>query len=178
MKDAGEIVRQFAPMVWKTVNRIVGGAARAADAEDCFQDIFVAALEVDRREKVRNWEALLRRIATLKALDVLRRRVRERKRSAGDDLLDILPGARAAAEDVAQRRELVALLQDNLSELPEQQAETFCLRYVSDMSYDEIADQLGITVNAVGVILHRAKAKLQELMEPRPLAMREVPHGA
>jgi DNA-directed RNA polymerase specialized sigma24 family protein len=33
------------------------------------------------------------------------------------------------------------------------------------MSYREIADELGITTNAAGVLLHRAKARLREAFE-------------
>src|SRR6476660_1696538 len=83
MPVAQEIVRTHGPMVWRTVWRLVGAGGRESDASDCFQDVFIAALEVAKREEVRNWEAMLRRIATTKGLDLLRARIRGRKRDAG-----------------------------------------------------------------------------------------------
>jgi DNA-directed RNA polymerase specialized sigma24 family protein len=36
---------------------------------------------------------------------------------------------------------------------------------MGEWSYQQIADQLGISSNAVGVILHRTRQKLQELLK-------------
>jgi RNA polymerase sigma factor (sigma-70 family) len=52
-----------------------------------------------------------------------------------------------------------------LTELPPRQAQAFCLRYLNDMSYRQIAKELGIKTNAAGVLLHRARAKLRESFE-------------
>ena len=59
--------------VWRTAYRLLGNRA---DADECFQEAFLAALEVSRREPVRDWGALLRRLAAARALDRLRRRYR------------------------------------------------------------------------------------------------------
>ena len=40
----------------------------------------------------------------------------------------------------------------------------FCLRYLNEMSYRQIAHELQVGVNAVGVSLHRAKARLREIL--------------
>jgi len=40
----------------------------------------------------------------------------------------------------------------------------FCLHELVDWSHQQIADQLGISANAVGVILHRTRQKLRELL--------------
>jgi len=65
----------------------------------------------------------------------------------------------------AQDAELAARLLMGISRLPSRQAEAFCLRFLSDLAYDEIADELGIEANHVGVLLHRARSKLQGLMD-------------
>jgi DNA-directed RNA polymerase specialized sigma24 family protein len=38
----------------------------------------------------------------------------------------------------------------------------FCLVCIEELSYREVAEQLGLTVNHVGVLLNRARAKLSE----------------
>lgn len=168
MDQPSEIVRRHGPMVWRTVYRLAGGKERDADAADCFQEVFVAALEVARRGQeqgpVLNWEAMLRSIATAKALDMLRRRIRERGRFAGDIAVGSLHGAAAPPELSLQQRELAEELRVALARLPADQAETFCLRHVEGMTYEDIGVQLGSTPNAVGALIHRAKERLRQLM--------------
>jgi RNA polymerase sigma-70 factor (ECF subfamily) len=50
--------------------------------------------------------------------------------------------------------------------LPERHAEVFTLTCVEGLSYDEAAAVLGISENNVGVLLHRARARLRELLAP------------
>jgi RNA polymerase sigma factor (sigma-70 family) len=51
-----------------------------------------------------------------------------------------------------------------VAELPSQQAAVFCLTYSEELSADEIALALEISTNAVGLALHKARAKLQDWM--------------
>ena len=46
--------------------------------------------------------------------------------------------------------------------------EACCLRFLEDLSYGEIAEELKITVNHVGVLLNRAKVALREISWPLP----------
>jgi RNA polymerase sigma-70 factor, ECF subfamily len=169
MDQPSDIIRRHGPMVWRTVCRLVGGAQRQADAADCFQEVFLAALEAARqqsgREPVRNWEAMLRRIATAKAMDLLRRRIRERGRFAGDAPVENLRDAPAPPSAALERAELAGALRLALTRLPADQAEAFCLRHLEAMSYEEIGALLGISPNATGVLIHRAKERLQELLK-------------
>jgi RNA polymerase sigma-70 factor, ECF subfamily len=168
MDHASEIVRRHGPMVWRTVCRLAGGLGREADAADCFQEVFVAALEAARRGRergeVRNWEAMLRRIATVKALDMLRRRIGERGRFAGDAAVEDIHAKAALPNEALERAELAGELRAALTRLPAEQAEAFCLRHVEGMSYEEIGAQTGMTPNAAGVLIHRAKERLRELL--------------
>ena len=67
------LVREHSPLVWQAVYRLT---AHHADAADCMQETFLAAWKVARRQAVRNWPALLQHLATARAVDHLRRRVR------------------------------------------------------------------------------------------------------
>src|SRR4051794_33292931 len=81
MNKHAEIVRLHGGMVWQTVYRLTG---REEDARDCFQETFVKALALAEKEPIRNWIGVLKRVATMTAVDALRRRVRERERDRGD----------------------------------------------------------------------------------------------
>jgi RNA polymerase sigma-70 factor (ECF subfamily) len=132
MTDWQAIISQHSPIAWRTAYRLLGNDA---DAADCLQETFLSALDVSRREPVRDWSALLRRLATTKAVDRLRQRFRHAKRH--EDLSDWTgvpcanPGPTQAAEDA----ELTAGLRRALASIPAQQATVFCLRCLDELSY-------------------------------------------
>ena len=188
MTDWEGIVRLHGRAVWRTAWRVL---ADAADADDCMQEAFVDAVELSRREPVRDWGRLLTRLATSRALDRLRRRIREANRRNGHGggrsgngmsgaaavhethELDTLPGRSDDPGDALEGRELHERLRLSLAKLSPQQAETFYLRYMEELDYGEIAEALGIDVNQVGVVLHRARARLREILAPVARAHRE-----
>ena len=161
MTDWSDIVRQYGPLVWKTAHRLLDNET---DARDCFQEAFVSAWELSRRQSIRHWPAVLKRLATARALDRLRVRYRIVNRSEAwpdEQLVDDSapdPTLRALEGEVADQLRIA------LSQIDQKQAEVFCLAVFDDLAYREIADHLGLTVNHVGVLLHRAKLNLQDLM--------------
>ncbi|OHB59287.1 MAG: hypothetical protein A2167_05650 [Planctomycetes bacterium RBG_13_46_10] len=160
--DWQAVVKKHGPVVWSTAYRLLGNHT---DAADCFQEAFVCALEVSRRQYVFNFAALLVRLATARAIDRLRRRMRDSNISpetAGcDDVLsdDIEPYQHIQAKELAEG------LREALAQLPQQEAQVFCLRYLNNMSYRQIARQLGIKNSTAGVLLHRARTKLRVHLE-------------
>jgi RNA polymerase sigma-70 factor (ECF subfamily) len=166
--DWPKIVEQHGTMVWRIVRRMV---SHEADAADCFQRTFVSAWEVSRREPVANWGPLLNRLAHARALDRLRERKRLATRSTAlvdDQWAD---SRSPSPSQAAGAKELAGQLREALAELDPRQAEVFCLACLEDLSYDEIAGQLRITVNHVGVLLNRARQALRErLAAHRPAA--------
>ncbi len=169
-----DIVRRYSAMVWATVYRLLNHEAETAD---CFQDTFAAALEMGRREKIRTWEGMLKRIATTKALDSLRRRIRERKRNVVGIIWEEVPGQNGGAGEDAEWRELGEHMRRALTSLPVPQGEVFCMRHLSDMSYEEIGAEVGMKTIAVGVMLTRTKAKLAGLLGETSTMRGEVNYG-
>ncbi len=155
------IVDKHGPAVWRTVYRLLDNDA---DAADCFQETFVCALEVSRRQRVRNFPALLLRVATSRAINRLRQRIRQAHNKSGSPNLADVPAENPGPVQQAQCRELAQRLRQAVARLPQQEAEVFCLWYLSDMSYRQIAKELGIRANAAGVLLHRARLRLREVL--------------
>jgi RNA polymerase sigma-70 factor, ECF subfamily len=162
MPDWNEIVRRDGPAVWRTAYRLLNNSA---DADECFQEVFVAALEVSRREQVGNWRALLQRLAAARAVDRLRERYRRRCREQTADW-NTLAGDEPSPSQDAEEAELAQRLRDALAQIPAQQAEVFSLHGLEGWSYQEIAEQLSLSINTVGVLLHRARKRLRELLAP------------
>ncbi len=159
MTDWQEIVSRHSALVWNTAYRLLGNHA---DAMDCMQETFVSALKVSRQQQIRHWGGLLRRLATARALDQLRVRLRQEERH--DDPTDwmTVPSRNPGPVQQVQDRELGIQLRRALAQIPPQQAEVFCLRSFDEMSYREIARQLRIKRGTVGVLLHRARSRLRE----------------
>ncbi|KPK44622.1 MAG: hypothetical protein AMJ65_02520 [Phycisphaerae bacterium SG8_4] len=53
---------------------------------------------------------------------------------------------------MAQLQEFAAGLRELLSKLPAREAPALCLRYLNDMSYRQIADELGIKTNTADAV--------------------------
>jgi RNA polymerase sigma-70 factor (ECF subfamily) len=161
MIDWDELIRREGSAVWRTAYRLL---RNRDDADECFQETFLAALEISQRQPVRNWPALLQRLATSRAIDRIRKRLRRRRH---EEVADIAL-AEANQRDPSQQAEAAELsnaLRWALAHLPRRQAEVFSLAELGDWSYQQVADQLGLSVGAVGVILHRTRQKLQELLK-------------
>jgi RNA polymerase sigma-70 factor (ECF subfamily) len=151
-----QIVSDHGPAVVRLARRILGPGP---DAEDVVQEVFLEAFQLQQRQEVGNWAGLLRKVATWRALDRLRRRRRM-------EPLDGLECADAAGgpHEAAVARELAQRLREAIGQLPDGQAAVFSLRYFDELSYDQIAQALGISPAAVGMALRKARVKLQTLL--------------
>jgi RNA polymerase sigma-70 factor, ECF subfamily len=167
MMNWDAVLAEEGPAVWRTLRRLL---ANHADAEECFQETFLAALRLSEREEVKNWPATLCSIATARAIDRLRIRYRRNKQLL--ELRDastktpspsnvVGPPEQAVANELAER------LRRALAELPEKQAEAFSLHSFSGWSHREVAERLDMTENAVAVTISRARQRLRELLEEK-----------
>ena len=159
--DWQAIVSRHGGIVWQTAWRLLRNEAEAAD---CYQDTFLAAIQIANREPVLNWPAMLRCLATNNALTRLRQRHEIHPASVAE-LMTLSAGSSDPHTDL-EAAELREQLDQSLAALPAQQAEVFCLRFFSEMSYDEIARELGISRSAVGVLLHRARSRIGSSLGP------------
>jgi RNA polymerase sigma-70 factor, ECF subfamily len=163
MTDWEAVIGQYGEIVQRTAYRLVGNRA---DAWDCTQETFLEAVKVDRREPVRNWSALLRHLATTKALDLLRSRFRQRARCNAE-----VDSAQAVSREPnptrdAEASELADRLRAAVGQLPRRQAEVFCLSCFEQMTSEEVAARMGIRPTAVRMLLLRARQRLRRLLQP------------
>jgi RNA polymerase sigma-70 factor (ECF subfamily) len=171
MADWEEILSRDGPAAWRTAYRLLGNRA---EADDCFQEACLAAVELARCEDVRHWRALLQRLVTARAMDRLRSRNRARRHetlSQGSELADDSLSPLQRVEEA----ELVAELRLALGRIPPRQAEVFWLHSLEDWSYEAIAAHSKLSISAVGVLLHRARKRLRGLLgrfeeRPQPLS--------
>ncbi len=162
MTDWETIASQNVSVAWRTAYRLVGNDA---DAWDCVQESFLDAVKIDRREPVRDWSALLRHLATVRALDLLRARSRQRDRCNAS-----VDATSAISQDPepplqAEARELALRLRESLRRLPRRQAQVFCLACFENMTSEQVGEQLEISATAARMLLSRAREKLRRMLE-------------
>jgi RNA polymerase sigma-70 factor (ECF subfamily) len=176
MVDWQELVAREGCAVWQTSYRILGNRA---DAEECFQEVFLDALRLARRQNVEHWRAMLQRLATRRAIDELRDRVRRNKFESPVPL-DALASRDPPPAECAEHAETGSRLRQALALIPERQAEVFCLHVLEGWSYREIGSVLKMPVDTVGVLLHRARKQLRDRLaglepEGRPFPLGPAP---
>lgn len=132
------------------------GAARRilgnmADAEDVAQDVAEKLLRAPP-EHVDSWAALLKTMAVNRALDKLR------SRREWDELPELT--STDTPEAVLSDRERGQVLRAAIAALPKRDGLLFSLYYAGDLSQVDIARQMKMTPNAVGVAIHRLRDRL------------------
>jgi RNA polymerase sigma-70 factor, ECF subfamily len=164
LHDWEEIVRLHGPMALETAWRILG---HAGDAEDAAQEAMLQAFRLHGSDSVGNWGGLLRRFTTCRALDMLRRRKTARSHvlvgvgSDGSREFEPVDSNHESPDARLTQCELAERLRAALSQISDREAEVFSLHYFGELENGAIAQQLGCTIGAVGVALHKARAKLQ-----------------
>ena len=172
MTNWDAILASDGPMVWRTLWRLL---ADHADVEECFQETFIAALKLSRRQPVQCWSAALCSLATARAMDRLRRRYRQgglrsgvaNDASAGRRLAEAA-STEASPEQRAVATELSERLREALAQLPKRQAEIFYLHALCGWSHRELAERMQMTASAIGVTIHRARQRLRKLLGDNP----------
>lgn len=147
----------------------------AEEAEDLAQAVFVQLWRTaGRYEAQARFSTFLFTIARNLALNEVRRRSRHPAGSlegpAGLEdeapARQIADGGQLPAATLLERAELAAMVDEALGALPEKQRVALALCRDTELSYEEIAVVLGVTVPAVKSLLHRAREVLKARLKP------------
>lgn len=147
----------------------------ADEAEDLAQAVFVQLWKTAARyEPSAKFSTFLFTIARNLCLNELRRRARHPADSLDEPRADdeshpfrqIEDRREVAADDAAQRAELVGKVQAALDDLPEKQRTALVLCREGELSYEEIAVVLGTSLQATKSLIHRARETLKARLKP------------
>jgi RNA polymerase sigma-70 factor (ECF subfamily) len=159
MQELESLFRQHHDRVFRTAYRITGSVV---DAEDVLQTVF---LRLSRRPEVNlepNPASYLHRAAVNASLDMMRRRGRTESIPL-DDVAPILATNPGLSPESQQRnRELRAAIRRAIGKLGEKSAGMFVLKYFEGYDNTEIARLMGTSAMVVGVLLHRARARVKK----------------
>jgi RNA polymerase sigma-70 factor (ECF subfamily) len=158
----GELYRQYGPAIFRFCRRVL--PARE-DAEDATTEIFMKVRQkLGTYDTSRPFVGWLYKVASNHCWDTLRRRRIRQDLETGD--VETLP---LEHPDPSQLERLQAEhsgkeVRAGLAKLPDRARMALVLRYYSDMSYDEIAETLGVRRAFVGVLLLRARHQLRDAL--------------
>ena len=158
----GDLYREFAPAIFRFCRRAM---PTHEDAEDATMEIFMKLRgKLGQYDPNRSFTAWLYKVAANHCWDMLRRRKGRQDKETDD--VDSVP---LEHPDPNQLERLIEErsneeVRNALGKLGMRARMALVMRYYSDMSYDEIADALGVRRAFVGVVLLRARHELRQVL--------------
>lgn len=163
----GELYRLFRPRVFGLCRHLLG---RHEEAEDATSDVFTRLPKaIKSYQPSLPFPRWLLSVTGHHCVDRLRRRRIEQRLFEAE--ISETPAAPAPQLSPVERliasesREAVS---QAIAALPDLYRVPLTLRYYSDLSYDEIAQQLGLSRAYVATLLFRAKQQLRQMLGDRP----------
>jgi RNA polymerase sigma-70 factor (ECF subfamily) len=143
-----------------------------AHAEDAVQETLLAALEsIESFSGGSSLSSWLTGILKHKMVDCVRRSARDRWQELDNEGTPLeaddsqVPGF-YGPEQALERRQLWEALMHCVRDLPERTADAFILRELVGMNTDETCRMLAISGSNCAVMLHRARSRIRERLDP------------
>jgi RNA polymerase sigma-70 factor, ECF subfamily len=168
----GDLYREYAPAIFRFCRRALPSRE---DAEDATTEIFMKVRQkIGQYDSSRPFTAWLYKVAANHCWDLLRRRRIRQDLEVGE--VENLP---LEHPDPGQLQRLLEehsgqQVRTALDKLPPRARMALVMRYYSEMTYEEIADSLGVRRAFVGVLLLRARHQLRDVLTGN----RELAQGA
>ena len=164
----GEIYRRYVRRVFGLCRYMLDSRESAEDAtSEVFLKLQRSIESYDRSIPFPRW---LLRIAGNQCIDALRRRQRGRRTIVevedGAAVIEA-PSSEPSPLGVVITKEERARVRDTIARLPDNYRVPLVLRYYSELSYEEIAQQLDVERNNVAALIFRAKKELRRRLPHR-----------
>ncbi|MCM4156074.1 sigma-70 family RNA polymerase sigma factor [Gramella sp. AN32] len=145
-------------------------------AEDIFQDTFIKVIRTLKRGKYNEEGKFLpwvMRISHNLVIDHFRRNKRMPKfDNSGDfNIFSVLSDGSLNAEKQLIKDQIEQDVQELIKELPEDQLEVLTMRIYKDMSFKEISERTGVSINTALGRMRYALINLRKIIEKRNLIL-------
>jgi len=159
-----QIVTDHSARVYRLAYRLTGNSH---DAEDLTQEVFVRVFRSLHKYTPGTFEGWLHRITTNLFLDQARRKSRIRFDALADDAAHRLPSALPAPDVALLNQMFDADIEAALGDLPPDFRAAVVLCDVEGLTYEEIADVLGLKMGTVRSRIHRGRSMLRKSLAHR-----------
>ena len=145
-------------------------------AEDIFQDTFIKVINTLKSRKYNEEGKFLPwvlRIAHNLVIDHFRREKRAPMITSADgtDVLNLIQSHQESAEDMLLRIQTQKDLRAMIHLLPEDQKEVLIMRHYGDLSFKEIADITGVSINTALGRMRYALSNLRKMMKTKEFSI-------
>ena len=129
-------------------------------ARDIVQEAFIKFLNSrNGGEEIMKPKAWLYKVVYNRAIDLIRKQKRQSELEI--DVRELTtPASPNQPDHILQSKDNVKWLKKQLDSLGEKEMDIFRMKVYEEKSYKEIAEELGISVGHVGILLHRIMKKL------------------
>lgn len=165
-----ELVELYKDKLYHLAYRMLN---QSHEAEDVVQETFLRVYtNLHRYDETQKFSTWIYRIATNLCIDRLRKRKANYSLDAempdgeGADWYSLLPSDQATPESEVVLSEMQGHIRAAIETLPEKYKSVVILRYLHDMSLQEIGDVLGMPVTTVKTRVHRGREFLRKKLEP------------
>ncbi len=161
MVSYNTLVNRYKDRLFNVLYRMLSSEDEASDLlQETFLRVWQHKLSYDFRFAFSTW------IYTI-ALNLARNELRRRKKIKFLDIFDFSDKLTAKEEKKDTSSNLKVLLDTEMKRLPEKYKTAFLLRDVDNLSYEEIAQVLGVPLGTVKSRVNRARAILRNRLKPR-----------
>jgi len=161
-----EIVLRYQDKVYNLCRHMLGNAD---DAEDAAQDVFLKAYQaLPKFQPDASLYTWLYRIATNTCIDYKKKPIFESlfgDSGEGEKLIHDRASDAPSPEKLYQSKQIDEALRESLGKLSPKLRAIIILKEIEELSYDEIADTLDISMGTVKSRIARAREELQKLMQ-------------
>ena len=168
------LIEKYNRRVRDYIRMMVGDADVAADIA---QETFIKAVSVideGRYTDSGKFQSWILRIAHNKALDYFRAQKNNNsvsESSAGYNVLGTMKYADRSVEDSMISEQISADVRALVELLPDEQREVVKLRYYSDLSFKEIAEQTGVSINTALGRMRYALINLRRMIQEKKISL-------
>ena len=166
-----EIVELYKDKIYHLGYRMLSNRHEAEDVvQETFLRVFKSLDRFDPNQKFSTW---IYRIATNLCIDRLRKRKATYSLDAdmndqdGLDGYSLIPSDDRTPESELMISETKQLIYDAIESLPAKYKSVMVLRYLQDLSLQEISDVLGMPVTTIKTRVHRGRDFLRKKLEPK-----------
>ena len=168
------LIEKYNRRVRDYIRMMVGDADVAADiAQETFIKV-VRVIDDGRYTDSGKFQSWIMRIAHNKALDYFRSQKSNNsvsESSAGYNVLGTMKYADRSIEDSMISDQISADIRALVELLPDEQREVVMLRYYSDLSFKEIAEQTGVSINTALGRMRYALINLRKMIQEKKISL-------
>ena len=169
-----ELLRRYQSKIYTSIYLLVKDEDLA---EDIFQDTFIKVINTLKAKKYNEEGKFLpwvSRIAHNLVIDHFRREKRAPMINNGDDfdIFEVLGNYDESMEDRLVREQTHKDLKMLIQHLPSEQKEVLLMRHFGDMSFKDIAEITGVSINTALGRMRYALNNLRKMMQSKELSLK------